>query len=199
MPATARQTASNHASMRSRMLAAFNIQWKQLRPDLLPDELRDERIAFINDQLRLKSSITSMRELSDRQLGLALDALKRFQAQPLLPNSEAVAFAPARHEATVIHLATDEQKHAIEKLFNYLGWHEETRARYLLDRYQRDKVMFLTPKQARSLMMILFNIACARDLKARGVKTVSRPMMRRELPELQKRLGINQKRTEKQR
>src|SRR5207253_1450364 len=75
---------------RNKMLAAINIRWKKIRHDLTGEELHDELTAFISDRLRLKEPITSLRSLSDAQLGRTLDALRDLEAQPVLPGAQAV-------------------------------------------------------------------------------------------------------------
>jgi lipopolysaccharide biosynthesis protein len=191
-------TGSSERSVRSRMIAAIHLKFKKLRTDLRfcsDEEIRDERLAFINDALKSKRAIISMRDLSDRQLGLVLDALSRLETQPQLPNSQAanVAANAGNASAEIIHLASSEQQHTIEKLFNCLAWDDELRASFVKQKFKSSPAM-LTFKQANSLTMILLTIAATRAIKGRGsVQRVSRLMIREEIPALKARLGIDRK------
>ena len=52
----------------------------------------------------------------------------------------------------------------------------------------------LSPQQAQSALMLLLNIAAARDIRSRGgVTRVTRGMIRVEIPTLKARLGIDRK------
>lgn len=213
MPATARNTLGSPHPSRRKMLAAIHIQWKQLRPDLhhSEDEMRDERLAFITDTLKLRRPLESLSDLTDRQLGLVLDAFKGLRAQPALPNCEAkvntamspvckfprpVAATPESGGAEVIHTASIEQIYTIHKLLNYLGWTTEFQKSFIKQRFKRDSPTFLRPKQAHSLIRILMNIACSRDLKEQGVVKASAALIRAQIPALKQRLGIDRKETE---
>lgn len=187
---------------RRRMIAAIHITWTKLRPDLRhdKDELRDERLAFITDVLKLKRPPASMRDLTSRQLGIVLDAMKSKAAQPALPNYSfcKATGAPERDAdnkgAEIIHLASAEQVHVIHKLLDYLNWSIEAREHFIKKRFKRSGPALLTPKQAHSLVMILLYIAAARSIKERGhVGRVTRPQIRQEIPELKERLGIDRK------
>ena len=178
---------------RNRMLAAINITWRNLRPDLhhSEEELRDERLAFITDALRLKRPLNSTRDLTERQLGTALDAMRRLESQPMLPHGAA---APAAQNggAEIVHLATAEQVHVINKLLDHLGWSERAREEFIKRRFRRSGPSMLSPQQANSLVMILLNIAAARAVKDRGgAARVSRRMIAMEIPALKERLGID--------
>lgn len=188
---TARRHPQEQHSSRKRMMAAINIQWQQLRPDLRhsPDELRDERLAFVSNVLKLKGGLSSMRELSDRQLGKVLDALKGLMSEPRLPNC-VVPQQPIA-SATIIHLATAEQVHTINKLLLHLGWGEETRKAFIGKRFKRSNPVHLLPRQAHSLIRILLNIACDQELKERGIRKVTREMIALQIPALKARLGID--------
>jgi hypothetical protein len=173
------------------MLAAVNIKWAKLRPDLRDrEELHDELCAFLTDRLKLKEPLTSLRSLTDRQLYRSLDALSEMETQPALPHSE------AKNEggAEIIHLATAEQVFTINKLLDFLNWSAEARSRFIQERYRRTSPSMLTPKQAHALLMILLNIATARVLKERsGGTPVTRLMIRQEIPVLKARLGIDRR------
>lgn len=187
----ARQTEHPKQSTRSKMIAAIHLEWRNRRPDLRhsSEESRDERLAFITDLLRLKRPLTSMRSLSDRQLGLVLDALHNGRVQQRLPVEKP---APASEGAEIIHLASTEQVFTINKILDYLGWRPEARANFIQQRFKRASPAMLSPKNAHSLMMILLNIAAARDVRERmGVMRVSRRMIGEEIPHLKARLGID--------
>lgn len=190
------QAASSSKPIRARMLAAVNIKWAKLRPDLRNDrkDLHDELCSFITDKLRLKEPLGSLRSLSDRQLERVLDVLSDLESQPPLPHSEATAAAAEREGATVIHLASAEQSHTINKILDHLGWSQQARENFIKQRYRRTSPAMLAPKQANGLTMILLAIAAARALKDRGgVSRVSRAMIRAEIPALKARLGIDRK------
>lgn len=185
-------TRSKPASSRSRMIAAIHIEWAKIRRDLgkaSHAELRDERLAYITRVLKLKRQVNSMRDLTDRQLGLVLDALRNFQ--PQLPGDVAHAAAqPATEGAEIIHLASAEQVFTINKLLDHLGWSVDARERFIQQRFRRTSPAMLSPKQANSLTMILLNIAAQRAIRTRGIARVSRAMIQAEIPRLKERLGI---------
>lgn len=194
----ARQHTQQERSPRSRMIAAINIKFRQVRRDLkyaTEGEIREERLAFITDALRLKRQLDSMRGLTDRQLGLVLDALGRLETQPALPNSAATpAPQPTGETAEVIHLASAEQVHTISKLLDFLNWREEARENFIKQRFQRTSPAMLSQKQAQSLVMILLYIAARRAVNSRtGAARISRKMIQAEIPALKIRLDIDHK------
>jgi hypothetical protein len=188
-------TSSTSSPGRNKMLAAIHVLWHQLRPDLHHDKNveRDERLAFITEVLRLKRPVSSMRSLSVQQLGRILDELRRFEKQPQLvgyvPPAKP-APAPAA-TAAVIHLATSEQLYAIDKLFRFLDWSTEYREKFVEQKFNRRRAALLPTAKAHSLIRILLNVACSRELKARGHAAASREMIRAEIPALKARLGID--------
>jgi hypothetical protein len=197
-------------SIRARTIAAIHVTWKKLRPYLTddPEQLRQARLDFINDVLKSKTEITSMRSVSDARLGRVLDAMRELERSPGLPgisSSEFRVVRPgpeslgAKPEAEVFHLATESQVAAIVKLFDYLKWSMEARESFTRKRFRRASPSMLTPKQGNSLMMILMTIAASRDIKfrwkadtGREVEHVSREMVRAEISALKRRLGIDQ-------
>ncbi|MET0466897.1 MAG: hypothetical protein ABW007_27295 [Chitinophagaceae bacterium] len=191
MPAAA--TASpNQWNSRRKMMAAINIQWKELRPDLhhSPDELREERLAYITDILKLKEPLGSLKDLTNYQMSRVLAHFDGLRAQPALPSTRIVA-RPA--VAEIVHLATAQQVYTINKLLDFLGWHPDSRKKFLTARYQRENPVHLRPRQANALIRILFNIACSQELKKAGFKKVSRAMIGMHIPVLKKKLGIDRK------
>lgn len=188
----------NSQPTRTRMLAAVHVLWHKLRTDLHhdKDQERDERIAFINDVLRLKRPVSSMRALSDAQLGRVLDELRRREMQPTLagyvPPVKPAPVQPA--VAEVVHLATTEQVFTVEKLFDCLGWTDDFREDFIERRFKRRKVFALTADRAHALIRVLLNVACSRALKEGGAGKVTREMIRAEIPRLKTRLGIDSRR-----
>ena len=174
------------------MIAAIQIQWKELRPDLRhsPEELRDERLAYITDILKLKEPLRSLKDLTNYQMTRVLAHFDDLRAQPALPSTQVVARPVV---AEIVHLATAQQVFTINKLLDFLGWHPDSRKRFLSSRYQRENPVHLRPRQANSLIRILFNIACSQELKKAGFKKVTRPMIGMHIPVLKKKLGIDRK------
>jgi hypothetical protein len=200
MPAArqARQTDAPQSPGRAKMIAAVHIEWKKLRPDLhLDDEsLRAERLVFVQDALKLKKPVSSLRVLSNAQLGRVLDAMRRLRAQPRL-GGYAPPLKPEIAPATgaeIFHLASAEQVFTISKLFDYLDWTLEFQKRFISRRFKREKPALLSPSNAHALIRILINIACSRDIKERGVGRVSRAMIAAEIPALKARLQIDRPR-----
>jgi len=190
---TAAQKRRPSGSSRRKMMAAIHIQFQELRPDLrgmMDEERRDERLAFVSNVLGLKYIPASMTELTDRQLGKVLDALRELQSQPRLPHSE-VKQAPLA-AAEIIHLASAGQVHAINKMLLHLGWGETAKKAFISRRFRRENPVHLRPAQASSLIRILLNIACAQELKEHGFKKVTRQQIRLQIPSLKTRLGIDQ-------
>ncbi len=186
-------------SPRARMIAAIHIKFKQVRRDLrgcTEAEIREERLAFINQTLNLKRPVSSMRDLTDRRLGLVLDKLSQLLAQPPLPNSRAVTTPQTEGSggAEIVHLASAEQVYVINKLLDFLGWGLEAREKFISQRFKSKTPNMLSQKQAQSLTMILLYIAAQRSVKDRtGVARVSRKMIQAEIPDLKTRLGIDRK------
>jgi hypothetical protein len=149
--------------------------------------------------LNLKRPIASSRDLTDKQLGRVLDRMRELESQPELPGSQTIhavagPSAGLSEEAEIAHLATGAQVATIEKLLGSLGWSADARQRFLQRRFKRTSPRLLSPPQANSLTMILFNIAAAKAIRERAtVERVSRTMIRAEIPQLKRRLGIDQK------
>jgi hypothetical protein len=197
-------TSKSSDEARRKMLARINIEFPKLRPDLRhsPEELRLERLVFCEKVLSLRSPLDSMRRLTNVQLGKVIEAIKREMPQGNLPGcgvhhfkKQAVACGVEQlGGGSVIHLAGKEQTWAIEKLFEYLGWTNQGCEHFLKNKYNRITPKLLAPKQANSCLMILFNIAASRDLKAKHGqdKHISRTMIHAYIPELKRKLGIDQ-------
>jgi len=196
-------------SGRAGTIAAIHIVWKKLRPDLRHDVegLRAARLDFMNDVLKPKRLIESMRDVSEAKLGKVLDAMRELERAPLLPGAQASSLPAGGsakihqgEEAGIHHLATEAQVAVISKLFLHLGWTLESIEGFTFQKFKRKSHRMITPKQANSLTMILLTIAAARDIKrrwlaetGREVGKVSREMIRAEIPQLKRRLEIDQK------
>jgi hypothetical protein len=207
MSAELKGSAAYHKLQRRRLLAAINITWKEIRPDLgSADELREARLDFAATELRIPP-IGSYSELSNSQLSKVLSAMQRERAQPSLAGCNVRRIQPAQEvadqvsrgtPAEVVHLASLEQTWAINRVFKYLAWTETGCEAFLRRNFQRNNVRTLTPKQARSALTILLHIAASRDIKARAAKerrsiTVTKPMKLAEIPAIKRKLGIDLK------
>jgi|SRR5260370_477392 len=207
---------SKKKSARAGTIAAIHVTWKKINPLLETDELRDARLAFCIELLGLRKQLKSMTRLSDKQLGRVIDAMREIERAPGLPMERphpaggAQASLPAISagrdagepqpgmaalHAEVFHLATTAQVETIDKLFVYLGWSAGGIEKFLEGKFRRKSQRLLTPAQANSCTMILFNIAASRDIRARGFEHATRPMIRQEIPKLKARLGIDQKKS----
>ncbi|MGA9768842.1 MAG: hypothetical protein WBV94_07375 [Blastocatellia bacterium] len=190
--------------VRRKMLAKIHIEFQQMRPDLRHsvEELRLERLSFCERALGLRKPLDSMRRLTDTQLGKVIDAIRREKPQRALPGCGVHHFKKDSNRQAAVqqgpgdikHLAGSEQVWAIDRLFEYLRWDKEKRENFLSDKFNRTSPNLLTPKQANSSLIILFNIAASRDLKAElGQGTVvTRAMIGKRIPQLKRELGIDQ-------
>jgi hypothetical protein len=209
-------TRSTQDEERRRMLAKIHIEFPKLRPDLRhsTEELREARLEFCQVALGLAHTPASMGEFNNRQLGKVLDAIKAAKTQPGLPgcqihglrqsggqaratvsriNSRGCDAGDMRAgSAEIIHLASEEQRWAISRIFDLLQWSEEGRARFLNSKFKKRTAAMLTAKEANSAMMILLYIAAYAALRADPkVKRVSRKMAKAYIPTLKKTLGID--------
>ncbi|HQU82982.1 MAG TPA: hypothetical protein PKY59_07660 [Pyrinomonadaceae bacterium] len=181
--ATARKFAVANKPMspdsRKRAIAAIQIMWQQMRPDLHGDRdgLREERLIWISSFLDLKKPITSVTKLSDGQIGVLLEEMKRLTGNAKPKSGGDVRFARPRPAlaspsgAKIIHLATEEQEFTAQKIFDFLGWNVVKKEQFLMERFKCPNVRMLRYEKAHSLMMILLNIAAHADLKSKGRKT----------------------------
>lgn len=185
-------------SPRSGMIAAIQIEWKNLRRDLHGDQeaLREERLIWITNFLGLKRHLNSITALTDGQLGLVLDELRRLTNAPRPSAQTAVAKVLPYGEggAQIIHMSSEEQLFTIEKLLKFIGWTEIDKAKYLKPRFRATTERMLTHKQCNSFLMHLLNIAAHKDLKKLlGKDTkISRKMTAEHIPIIKKKLGIDQ-------
>lgn len=182
-----RKQYANRRSMpiqsRNSAYAALNILWLQMRPDLKwesKDVIREERLIWIAGLLGLKRELKSTKDLTDGQIGLVLDEMKR-----LTGSGRHIPQAPATPQQTnvikfpkpdnVVYLsaerASEEQIYTIRKILEYLGWSEEVKTDFLTKRGFPVDISKLRFKKAHPLMMILLNAAAHKDLKANGKPT----------------------------
>lgn len=191
---------------RNKMLAKIHIEFPKLRPDLRhsAEEMRLERLAFCARVLGLRKSLDSLRRLTNKQLGRVIEAIKEQKPQGVLPGGAPRQFRGVDRDAEVtpagkscgpaeiVHLAGPEQVWAIDRVFEYLGWSKESQSRFMEKRYGRSVARMLSPRDANSLLMILFNMAASKDLKAaRGTdQKIPRRDIGRYIPHLKHKLGI---------
>jgi hypothetical protein len=196
-------------NVRTQTLAAINATWRKICPDLEGEDLRDARLVFATKALGLRKPLTSLSKCSPKQLGRIIDAMRAMERTPALPGvvqspkskvqgSETLDVGHAT--ADVVHLATSAQVTAIERLRNYLGWSAIGLQNFIIDKFSgKHSPALLTPAEANSCTMILFNIAASKAIKARRVERgqepgrVSRRMIAMEIPALKRELGIDQK------
>ena len=198
--------------LRTRLMRKIHAEFPKLRPDLRhsTEELKLERRAFCERALNLRKPLESMSRLSNEQLGKVIEAIKREMPSPQLPGCSVHHFkgkataAPASPVASppadgqqpgeIHHLAGAEQVWAIRRVISHLGWSKEGAERFIKARYRSTGPEMLTPRQATALLVILFNIAASRELKAkRGAdEPVTRAMIAAHLPQLKRKLGIDQ-------
>lgn len=193
-------TRQKTEASRNRIFAAIHTRWGQMRPDLKrsSEESREELHRFAEAELRL--AVTSLKDLSSQQLCRLLDSMARETTRRPAPGANLVSFPspnttiskPRAGEAEVVHLAGESQTWAIDRVFDYIGWGEEARSRFLDNKFRRKNAAHLTPRQAHSCLMILFTVAASKDLKAQGHKRVPRDLAQEYIPKLKEKLGIDQ-------
>lgn len=191
------------ASVRNRMMAKINIEFSKMRPDLRhsSEELKLERRAFCERVLGLRKPLDSMRRLTDGQLERVIEAIKAEKPQGTLEGCSVHHFrgtdrgvsCGVEQMAEIHHLAGPEQVWAINCVFDHLGWSATGRENFLKSKFNRTSPNMLSPKQANSTLMILFNIAASRDLKAKlGAEAViTKAMKGKYIPQLKRTLGID--------
>ena len=206
---TARKYAFNSHSIspesRRAAYAAININWLQMRPDLRFESkeiIRDERLAWISSFLQLARPLESTTKLTDGQIGLLLDEMRRMtgtvaETKPKqLTGTNVVQLSDYKKPETsspgsaeIKHLTGEAQSYTLEKLEKYIGWTAEQRENYLKPRFGAGNFRMLQFKQANALMMQMLNIAAQKDLKAQGKKT-GRAENAKYIPILKKKLQI---------
>jgi len=176
---TARKHNDNRRSMspqsRNGAYAAINILWLQMRPDLKwesKDDIRAARLEWIQNFLDLKRELKSTKDLTDGQIGLLLDEMKRLTGQSVKQSPTAVPPSGADNVTFLSAFrASEEQKHTLRKLFDFLQWSEDYKTEFLKKRKFPAEVSSLTFRKANSLTMILLNSAAHKDLKAQSKPT----------------------------
>lgn len=210
---------SENTDSRRSAIAAIQICWKKMRPDLAHDkELdRDERLAWIADYLDLKklNSITDlsnsnlfdvaghMKELTGSGKQQHRPARRPVERLKVAGGAEVITFpgnqkkvdpaAAGGTGAEISHTATPEQIYTLEKLQGYLGWSAEGMARFMKQRFKTDAFQMLRFKQAHALTMQLLNIAAHADLKKTNPGSkISRSDTAQYIPKLKRKLQIDQ-------
>lgn len=193
---------------RNKSYAAINILWNQMRPDLRFEDketIREERLTWIKDFLNLKK-LESTTILTDKQIGLVLDEMKRMTGQPIKKplvapkpqtwaRSGIVGFVKTNSdgETEIVHTASPEQLYVLDILENHLGWTDQQRENYLKPRFHKTSFRALEFKQANSLTMQMLTIAAQKELKliVKSGTKISREQIRKYIPVLKQKLGID--------
>ena len=212
---TARKYNVNSRSMspqsRNSAIAAVQICWKQMRPDLHGDKdaLREERLTWISNFLQLRRPLESVKDLSDGQMLLVLDEMKNMTGaksepkKPIEPPRQGNVVSMIGHLArkspasipaltATVFLTSDEQFYTLDKLVNFIGWNEEQTENFLKKRNFAPSLKMQKFDRANALTMILLNIAADKELRAQGKTKISRAMTAKYIPVLKKKLGIDQ-------
>ena len=199
-PATRR--TRKPTNVRGQTLRAIHATWRKIAPPGLDgDELREARLTFANTVLRLNPRIESFsdKRMTSARLGAVLDAMRELERTPSLPGVEPAPvtrhLSPDAEGAEIIHLATNAQVSAIERLRKYLGWTAIGLQNFLINKFNgKHSSSLLTPADANSCTMILLTIAARKRIKERGVTgKISRALIHAEIPALKRELGIDQK------
>lgn len=206
---TARKSAFN----RGAAIASIQINWKAMSPD----GDRDERLAWISEYLGCE--VSSLKDLSDYQLGSVAGEMKRLTGQSSQPSSTRTSRAtstPTRKTAIAdnvievdfggrattetasaqgetVFLSSPELIYTLEKLLEYIDWPENHRATFLIQRFGTDNLKMLTFKNATKAVNAFLRIAAHQDLKKRkgADKPVSRAEVAKYIPMLKERLSID--------
>lgn len=199
---------------RAKMIRYIQTNFPKLRPDLRhsTEELREARLQFCSEVLKLRAPLTSIKRLNEHQLGRVIDAMKREMKEPLLPGSNVIPMPTAKVAdqqglsckakdmggSTVIHLAGNEQVWAIERVLDHLNWSEKGREAFFQRNWQVNTPRQLQHVEANAAFAIVMTIACSNEIKAQKGDTfkVSREMIRQHTPGLKRRLGIGSKKSE---
>ena len=213
---TARKLNVNSRSMspqsRNSAIAAIQICWKQMRPDLHGDKyvLREERLTWISNFLQLRRPLESVKNLSDGQMLLVLDEMKNMTGAKSTPSPREKGAIEREHrnvvniadyrkaadseatDAEITHLSGEAQIFTINKLVGSIGWSDGHFREFLFKKFRRRSPRMLTFKDCNSLMMILLNIAADKELRAQGKTKISRAMTAKYIPILKKKLQIDQ-------
>ncbi|GEM_PF-5580290 len=188
---TARKQSEN--AYRNSMLAAVHIEWKKLRLDLRHDveALREERLLWVSSLFGWKRPVKSMSALSNKQLAVVLDELRQLTKSKTTTNI--CGNLKPENNAEIIHLASEGQVIALEKLIAFiLHWDNFKLEAFLIKRWRRKSVRMLTFAQANAAMMIFLSIAADEDLKREGhTGRISRAELGKHIPIIKARLEID--------
>lgn len=178
--------------------AAMNILWLKMRPDLRFEDkqtIRDERLTWITSFLGLEKDLKTAVDLTDGQIGLVLDEMKRMTgsgntSSPQTPVNQTTGNVVSLQQFKLQHYGSEEQKYTLGKIILYLKWTDEQTSNFLKKRKFGESIEKISFKNANSLTMILLNIAADKDLRILGEKKVSRKMTAEYIPLLKKKLQI---------
>lgn len=197
-----RQTTAERKEVRHRMYAKIHAIWGKLRPDLRKGsaDYKESLYVFAEAELK-KPQIGSFTELTQTELGWLIDALEKEQTQPPLyqPADNVLAFKARNNvqtatasgqQAEVNHLASINQRFAINRLFGYLGWSDDYREEFIEKRFRCKRVEMLLHKQAHSCISILLRCAAQKYWKLQGKEKVSNPMIAAAIPQIKSIVGI---------
>ena len=202
---------------RRKMLAAVNIRWKQRRPDLRHDEegLKEGLRSFAAQVCEL-ANVESIGDLNNRELGRLLDALKEpsEMSRPMRrvkagdngvscgmfgrgkSGDESVrpTTGSPHSKGEIVHLASEAQKITLQKLFEFAEWDAQKIQGFVSKRFRVKSFAMLRFHQANSLTRILLNIGVSKQIKKQVGKSVkvTEEMIRAGIPELKRKLGIDQ-------
>lgn len=197
------KTTAERKEIRNRMYAKIHAIWGNLRTDLRKgsEDYKEALYLFAEAELK-KPQIGSFTELTQTELGKVIEALEREQKQPKLyqaaenviefkPKISSTDLSQPSGQAPVEHLASVNQRFAINRLFGYLDWGDYGREKFLKEKFRCKRVEMLLHKQAHSCIRILLNYAGWRYWKSQGKEKVSQPMIKAAIPKIKREIGIN--------
>ena len=197
------------------MLARIHIEFPKTRPDLRhsPEEMKEALYDLCTEALNKRERVTSLRKLTDKELGRVIEAIKDRLRQPELPGSSVVKMSQRRglscgidemgqssaavsaESAEIIHLSGEEQVWAINQVFSFLKWGKEAREGFMRRRFNRTSPSMLSPGDANSLLYILMRIAARKILTdEEDFKKPNQQLIASRIPEVKARLGIGKSR-----
>lgn len=202
-------------NVRKAMLARIHIEFPKMRPDLRhsAEELKQSLYDLCTEALNVKEPVTSLRKLSDKQLGRVIEAIKDQLRQPALPGSNVVKMSARRsglscgieqmgqvssesaspESAEIIHTSGPEQVWAINRVWDFLKWGKEAREGFLRKRFRAKTAALLSPSEANSLLYILLRIATRAVLIEEGFVKPNQQQIASRIPAVKQMLGIGQK------
>jgi hypothetical protein len=216
MSATAKKSSyvpkSQRKPIRNKMYGKLHALWSWLRPDLAKGstDYKEALYLFAEGELKI-GHIGSFTNLTDKQLGKVIEALEREAGQPRLyrtvQSQESGVGSPGQvlqgnfgskaqgtrilnDDSPVEHLASEQQRWAINQVFGYLGWSDDFKAGFVKARFRTDKIEMLRNKEAHSLLAILLQCAGSKYWRRQGKDKVSKPMVTSGAREVKKILKI---------